>query len=100
MDAPPRLRAQVFVVIAEVPDQIGHLAVATSPMVGDGRDAPQRVAGLRPVGIHLADDGVLGALDRQECIHRGADAVAALLQPNRLQRMWRIGQAQFGCLGE
>jgi hypothetical protein len=90
VDPPPRLRAQVLVVVAEMPDEIGHLVVATRPVVRDGRDAAQRVTRLRPGGVHLADDRVLGALHRQR-FHRGADAVAAQQQPNRLQRAWRIG---------
>jgi hypothetical protein len=99
VDAPSRLRPQVLVVVAQVPDEIGHPITRPRPVVRDGRDPSQCVIGLGHVGVHLADDRVFGALDHQGR-HGGADAVAAAQRPHRLKRSWRIGQAQFGCLGE
>jgi len=99
VDAPSRLRAQVLVVVAQVPDQIVHLITRPGPVVGDGRDAAERIVGLGHVRVHLADDRVLGALHHQGG-HGGADAGAALQHAYRLERSRWIGQAQFGCLGE
>jgi hypothetical protein len=99
VDAPSRFRPHVLVVIAQVPDQIGHLITRPRPVVRDGRDPSQCVAGLGHVGVHLADDRVLGALGNQGR-HGGANAVAAAQRPQRLKHARGIGQAQFGCLGE
>jgi hypothetical protein len=99
VDAPSRLRPQVLVVVAQVPDEIGHLITRPRPVVRDGRDPSQCVVGLGHVGVHLADDRVFGALDHQRR-HGGADAVAAAQRPHRLKRARWIRQAQLGCLGE
>ena len=42
---------------------------------------------------------MLGTFDHQR-LHRGADAVAAVQHPNRVQCARWIGEVQFGCLGE
>ena len=66
VDAPAGTRAQVFVVVAQVPHQVGDLAVAEGPMVCHTGDAAQRIVGVRAGGIHLADDRVLRARDARE----------------------------------
>lgn len=99
MDPPPRLRPHVLVVVTDVPDKIGHLFGATRPVMGDGRDPAERIARYRTLGVHLANDRVLGPSD-DERLHRGADAVSAMQHPNRVQDARRIGQMQFGCLRE
>ena len=82
-----------------MPDEIGHLVGVTRPMVGHGGDPAKRVTRFRSRRVHLADDRVLGTIDYQRR-HRCTDAVTAVQHPNRLQRTRRIGQVQFGCLGE
>ncbi len=68
--------------------------------MSDARDAAQRVVGILACGVHLADDRVFGPVDGGQCGHRGADPIAAVVMAHRLQRSRRVGQPQFGCLGE
>jgi hypothetical protein len=95
VDSPACLRAQVLVVVAQVPHQIGHLAVPLGPVVGDAGDATQRIVGLGRRGVHLAHDRVLGPVDASQGVHRGAHAGFAKLHADRIELMGRIGQAQF-----
>jgi hypothetical protein len=74
-----------------VPHQVRDRAVADGPVVSDARDAAQCVVGVVSRGVHLSDDGVLGPGDGGECSHRGADTVAAVVVPHRLQRSRRVG---------
>ena len=66
VDAPAGTRAQVFVVVAQMPHQIGDLISVGSPVVCDTRDAAQRVIAVVARGIDLADDRVLRARDARE----------------------------------
>jgi hypothetical protein len=103
VDPPAGRCPQVFVVIAQMPDQIGDLTFADRPVVGDTGDPAQRVVGAVAGCIHFADDRMLGAGHRgrvgQRC-HRGPDTVAAVVPAHRLQRPGRLGQPQFCCAGE
>jgi hypothetical protein len=83
-----------------MPDQIGRVLRAESPVMGDGRDPAQRVIGVRPGGVHLTDDVVLGAGhlgQRRQCRQHPVPAVPVT---NRLQLAGRFGEPQFCCLGE
>jgi hypothetical protein len=91
---------QVFVVVAQVPHQIGHAVAGDRPVVRDAGDATQRVVGVVALRIHLADDRVFGAVHRRQRGHRRAYAVAPVLPAYRLERPRWVGQPQFGCLGE
>jgi hypothetical protein len=68
--------------------------------MSDARDAAQCVVGILACGVHLTDDRVLGPVDGGQCGHRGADSIAAVVMVHRVQRSGRVGQPQFGCLGE
>jgi hypothetical protein len=83
-----------------MPDQVVDLIVADAPMMGDAGDSAQRVVRVRPRGIHLADDRVLGADNTRKCGHRGADAVAPPAVADRIEGAGWVRQPQFGCLGE
>ena len=100
MDAPTCPGAQVFVVVSQVPDQVGQLAAARRPVVGDAGDAAQRVVGLGAGGVHLTDDRVFGPFDGRQGVHRGTHTGSAELHAYRSQFTRRVGKAQFGCLGE
>jgi hypothetical protein len=92
VDPPACPGARVFVVVAQVPGQIGWLAVGNGPMVGDAGDAAQGVVRVVPGGIHLADDGVFGPVDGGERGHRGADTVTSVVVSHRLERPGWVGQ--------
>ena len=66
VDAPAGPRPKVFVVVAQMPDQVGDFAVGEAPMVCHTGDAAQRIIGVRAGGIHIADDRVLRARDARE----------------------------------
>jgi hypothetical protein len=104
VDAPTGPRAQVLVVVAQMPHEIGDSslagAVGDRPVVGDAGYPAQRVVRLVAWGVDLADDRVLGAGHRGERGHGGPHTVAAVVAAHRLQRARRVGQAQFGCLSE
>ena len=68
-----------------MPDQVGDLVLADAPMVRDAGDAAQRVVGVRPGRVHLADDRVLGAGNSCQRGHRRADAVAAPAVADRFE---------------
>jgi hypothetical protein len=92
VDPPARPRVQVFVVVAQMPHQIAGVPVGDRPMVSDARDAAQRVIGVVPGGIHLADDRVFGSADGGERSHRSADAVPAMVMAHRLECSGWVGQ--------
>ena len=75
VDAPPRRRPQVFVVVPQVPHHVRHLLDGARPVMRDARDAAQRVTRFGTVDVHLADDRVLGAVDDAQRRHRLADTV-------------------------
>jgi hypothetical protein len=83
--SPTEPRAQVFVVVAQMPDQIGKLSVGDTEVVCDASDSAQRVAGIRPGCIDLADDCVLGAREAGQARHRAADTVAATVGEDRIE---------------
>jgi hypothetical protein len=68
--------------------------------MGHAGDAAQRVTGFGAGRVHLSDDCVFGPRDRGERRHRCANAVAAVVDQHRIQRARRIGDPQFGVLGE
>jgi hypothetical protein len=77
--------AQVFVVVAQMPDQIGRLSVDDAEVVCDAGDSAQRVAGIRAWCIHLADDGVLCAREAGQGRHRATYTVAAAVREDRIE---------------
>ncbi len=87
---PDRVR-EIFVVIAQMPDQVRDLPVGDGPMVSNARDAAQCIVGVVPGGVHLADDRVFGPGDGGQRSHRGAHTVAAVVVPHRLQCSRRVG---------
>jgi hypothetical protein len=100
VDAPSGPGAQVLVVVAQVPHQIGDLAVVKAPVVRHTGDAAKRVVGIGARRIHLADDRVLGSGDTRQGGHRRAHAVPALAVAHRLERSRRVRKPEFGCVGE
>ncbi|OBA92152.1 hypothetical protein A5662_21465 [Mycobacteriaceae bacterium 1482268.1] len=89
MYAPARSRAQILVVVAQVPEQIGE-PVAGAEMVCDAGDPAQRVVCVRAGGVDLADDRVLGAGEARQRRHCRADTVAALVVADRVKRPRRV----------
>ncbi|ORU97122.1 hypothetical protein AWB94_30760 [Mycolicibacterium canariasense] len=88
VDAPARRRAQVLVVVAQVPHHVvdtAGLRRAATPVMGNAGDPAQRVSGFRTGGVHLTHDGVLGALDRGKGCHGRANTRVAILGPGRRQ---------------
>jgi hypothetical protein len=83
-----------------MPDQIGDVVIADAPVMRDTGDAAQRVVGFRASGIYLADDGVFGAGDAAQRSHRRPDTITAAVVDDGLERSRRVGQSQFGCIGE
>jgi hypothetical protein len=100
VDAPAGPGAQVFVVVAQMPYQIGDLVVGDAPMVRDAGDAAQRIVGVRPGRVHLADDRVLCARDTCQRGHRRSHAVAAPAVADGIKGPRRVRQPQFCCVGE
>jgi hypothetical protein len=92
VDPPTGLGPQVFVVVAQVPRQIRDLVGVARPMVGDARDAAQRIVRFLAACVHLADDGVFGAVNGRERRHRRVDAVVATVKAHRFERVWRVGK--------
>ena len=91
VDPPARPRAHVFVVVAQMPHEIAGFPVGDGPMMGNARDAAQRIVGVVGGGIHLTNDGVFGPGDGGERGHCGADAAAPMVMTHRLQRSERVG---------
>jgi hypothetical protein len=89
VDAPSGPRTQIFVVVTQVPHQVGDSALAGAtldrPVVGDAGDATQRVVRFVTGGVHLADDGVFGAGHPGQGRQRRAHAVPAVVAAHRLQ---------------
>ena len=83
--SPAGARAQVFVVIAQMPDQIRHLLIGDAEMMCDACDSTQRIVEVRAGRIHLADDRVLGARETGQGRHRGAYTVAAAVREDRIE---------------
>jgi hypothetical protein len=83
-----------------MPHQVGDLIVGDRPVMRNAGDPSQRIVDAAACGIHLADDRVLCAGDGGQRRHRGADTVAAMVGPHRLQRPGWIRQSQFRCVGE
>lgn len=100
MEPPAPRRAQVFVVVTEVPHHVGGGFPGDGPMVGHAGDPAQRVVGIVTAGVHLADDRMLGPRHGGKSRQCRADAVAAMVAAYRIQRSRRVGHAQFRCLGE
>ena len=90
VDSPAGRRPHVLVVISQMPDQVGDLIVGDGPVMRDAGDPAQCVVDAVARGIHLADDGMLGAGHGGQRRHRGADTVAAMVRAHRLQRPGRI----------
>lgn len=55
---------------------------------------------MRPLGIHLAEDRVLGALHAGDGGKRRAHPVLSVMAAHRLQRPRRVGQPQLRGVGE
>lgn len=100
VDAPAGPRAQVLVVVAQMPDQVGRLIVAHAEVVCDAGDAAQRVVGVRTGRVDLAHDRVLGARNARQRRHGRVDTVTALVATDGVKRSRWVRQPQFGCLGE
>ncbi|BBY15817.1 hypothetical protein MLIT_14090 [Mycolicibacterium litorale] len=100
MEPPSRRGAPVFVVITQMPHDVADLTVGDAPVVRDAGDPAQGVSGIGGVGVHLTDDGVLGALHAGQRRHRVADTVVAVQVPLGFQDPRGIGQPQLGGLGE
>jgi len=100
VDAPAGRGAQVLVVVAQVPHQVGDLAVASRPVVRDARDAAKGVVRFGLRGVHLADELMLGPFDGHQRSHCGAHPGLASVHPHRSELVRRIWDAQFRCIGE
>jgi hypothetical protein len=103
MNPPSGRRPQVFVVVPQMPDQIGDLISCNGPVVRDAGDPAQRVVGTLTGRVHLADDRVLGAGDLgwvRQARHRRPDTVAAMMAAYGLQRARWLRKSQFGCVRE
>jgi hypothetical protein len=100
VDPPPGWCPQVFVVVPQVPDQIGDLISRHRPVVRDTGDPAQGVVGAVAWRVDLADNRMFGACHRDQCCHRGADTLAAMVGTHRLQRVRRVRYTQFGCVRE
>lgn len=85
MEAPAGPRAQVFVVVPQMPYQVACLLTADAEVVCKAGDSPQCVVGVRAGGVDLAEDRVFGAGEAGERRHRGPDTVAALVVADRIQ---------------
>jgi hypothetical protein len=83
--SPTGPRAQVFVVVAQMPDQIVRLSVGDAEVVCDASDSAQRVAGIRAWCIHLADDRVLGAGQAGQARHRASYTVATAVREDGIE---------------
>jgi hypothetical protein len=93
VDTPAGPRAQVLVVVAQVPDEVRRLGTAHTEMMCDARDPAQCVVGVGAGGIDLADDRMLGAGDFRQRCHCRADTVATLMVADGLKRPRRIRQS-------
>jgi hypothetical protein len=100
MDPPTRAGPQVFVVVPQMPDQVVDAIAGDGPMVRDAGDPAQCIVGVVTRCVHLADDGMFGALHRRQRRHGGAHTVAPILATDGLECARRIGESQFGCLAE
>jgi hypothetical protein len=90
VDAPSRTRTQVFVVVAQVPHQIGGAVVGDAEVVCDGGDPAQRVIVVGSGRVDLADGRMLGPGQTGEGGHRRANPVAAAVHAHRIERPWRV----------
>jgi hypothetical protein len=91
VEAPPSRGAQVFVVVAQVPDDVGIGAPGDAPVVRHAGDPAQCVVGIVAAGVDLADDRMLGPRHGGKCRQGRSDAVAAMVTTDRLQRSGRVG---------
>jgi hypothetical protein len=91
VDPPARPRAQVLVVVAQVPHQVGDLPAGDGPVVSDACDPAQRIVGVVAGGIHLTNDGVFGSGYRGQRGHRLPHPLAAVVMAHRLKRSGRVG---------
>ncbi|OBG86577.1 hypothetical protein A5698_27450 [Mycobacterium sp. E136] len=91
MDPPTRPRAQIFVVVAQVPYEIRGLTVADRPVMGDAGDSAERIVTFVGGGVDLADDRVFGPGHGAQRSHRRTDTLAAVVAAHGLQRSWRLG---------
>jgi hypothetical protein len=77
-----------------------HHVGVTRPVVRDAGDAAERVIGMPPGGVHLADDRMLGPGDCGQRRQRGAHTVVTVVHVHRLENVRRRRQVEFGCRGE
>src|SRR4051794_25851561 len=77
--------AQIFVVVAQMQDEIVRLSVDDAEVVCDASDSAQRVTGIRAWCIHLADDRVLGARKAGQGRHRAAYTLASAVREDRIE---------------
>jgi hypothetical protein len=85
MYPPAGSRPQVFVVVAQMPDQISRLSIGDAEVVCHASDSAQRIAGIRAGCIDLSDDRVLGAREAGHSRHRTAYPVAATVGEDRIE---------------
>jgi hypothetical protein len=83
-----------------MPHGVGDAAVVDRPVVRDAGDPSESVIVMRPFGVHLADDRVLGAMHAGDGRQCRAHPVMPLMAPHRLQRPRRVGQPQLRGVGE
>jgi hypothetical protein len=100
VDPPPGFGALVLVVVAQVPHHVGDAAVLDGPVVRDAGDSAEGVIMMRPFGIHLADDRVLGAFQPGDGRQGRPYPVVPVMVPHRLEHPRRIGQPQLRGVGE
>jgi hypothetical protein len=85
MYSPAESRAQVFVVVAQMPNQIGRLSVGDAEMVCQASNPAQRIVGIRAWRIDLADDRMLGARETGQGRHHAAYTVGATVGEDRIE---------------
>jgi hypothetical protein len=91
VDPPARPRAQILIVVPQMPYQVSDVPVGDRPVVSDARDAAQRIVGVVPGGVHLADDRVFGSGHRGQRGHRLPHPFPAVVMAHRLKRPRWVG---------
>jgi len=85
VNAPTGPRAQVFVVVAQVPGQVGHVIAVDGEMVCDTGDSAERIVGVASRSEDLADYRVLCPRNARQRRHRRPDAVVAAVDADGVE---------------
>ena len=85
VDPPARTRAQIFVVVAQVPGQVGHVIAVDGEMVCNTGDSTERIVGVASRSEDLADYRVLCPRNARQRRHRRPDAVVAAVDADGVE---------------